>query len=87
MKQVMTTTALMCTLAFSTGAAPDALAEVVHGKQATANAAGLAPAIRADVDGLGDQWNGVTAPEDASALTPAGQVQAQASRIQLAAGS
>jgi putative membrane protein len=74
MKQVITTTALMCALAFSTGAAPDAfqgttakpatqkpdtakgqsaaadaefmrtaamdgMAEVVHGKQATANAA------------------------------------------------
>lgn len=55
--------------------------------QATANAADLSPAIRTDVDGLVDQWNGVTAPEDASALTPAGEVQAQASRIQLAAGS
>lgn len=55
--------------------------------QATANAAGLSPAVRADVDGLVDQWRGVTAPEEASALTPAGQVQAQASRIQLAAGA
>lgn len=50
-------------------------------------AAGLSAQTRSDVDALVAMWNGVTAPEDASALTPAGQVQAQASRIQLAAGS
>jgi hypothetical protein len=54
--------------------------------QSTANAGNLSSAIRSDVDGLVALWRGVTAPEDASALTPAGQVQAQASRIQLAAG-
>ena len=55
--------------------------------QSTANAGNLAPANRSDVDTLVGLWPAATAPEDASALTPAGQVQAQASRIQLATGS
>lgn len=55
--------------------------------QATASAANLSAQTRTDVDALVGMWHGVTAPEDASALTPAGEVQAQASRIQLAAGA
>lgn len=61
-----------------------ALGSALAAQQAAAD---LSAETRADVDALVAMWNGVTAPEDASSLTPAGEVQAQASRIQLAAGS
>ena len=55
--------------------------------KATAEAGGLSAQTVSDVDTLVGMWRGVTAPTEASALTPAGQIQAQASRIRLAAGS
>ena len=55
--------------------------------KATAEAGGLSAQTVSDVDALVGMWRGVTAPTEVSELTPAGQVQAQASRIRLAAGS
>lgn len=55
--------------------------------QATAQAAGLPAQTLSDTQALVAMWRGVTAPDEASTLTPAGQVQAQASRIRLAVGS
>lgn len=55
--------------------------------RATAEAGGLPAQAVSDVEALVGMWRGVTAPDAASDLTPAGQVQAQASRIRLAAGA
>jgi len=55
--------------------------------RATAEAGGLPAQAVSDVEALVGMWRGVTAPEAVSDLTPAGQVQAQASRIRLAAGA
>lgn len=55
--------------------------------RSTAEAGGLSAQTRSDTEALVAMWRGVTAPENVSELTPAGQVQAQASRIRLAAGS
>lgn len=55
--------------------------------RSTAEAAGLSAQTRSDVEALVAMWSGVTAPSEVSELTPAGQVQAQASRIRLAAGA
>jgi hypothetical protein len=52
--------------------------------QATARAGGLPAQTVTDTEGLVAMWRGVTAPENVSDLTAAGQVQAQASRIRLA---
>jgi len=53
----------------------------------TARAGGLPAQTVSDAEALVAMWHGVTAPDAVSELTPAGQVQAQASRIRLAVGS
>lgn len=55
--------------------------------QSTAQAGGLPAQTVTDTEALVAMWRGVTAPDAVSDLTPAGQVQAQASRIRLAAGA
>jgi len=52
---------------------------------ATARSASLPAQTVTDAEALVAMWHGVTAPDAVAGLTPAGQVQAQASRIRLAA--
>lgn len=63
----------------SRGAALSAQSELQHFGGGSAKA----QAARADLDRFVALWPSTVAPEDASKVTPAGQVQAQASRIQL----
>jgi hypothetical protein len=64
----------------SRGAALSARSELQHFGADNAKA----QAVKADLDRFIALWPAPVAPEDAAKVTPAGQVQAQASRIQLA---
>ena len=55
--------------------------------QSVAASGNLSQQTRSDIDALVTMWRGVTAPDTPAEATPAGEIQAQASRIRLSAGA